>query len=111
LNKVTIIGNLVRDAEYFPMKDSPRGVMKFTLGVSSGFVRKNGEKDVDFIPVSYWSSNAEKILPFLTKGKQVAVAGAIKARNYTVEDGTRKYITEVNASNIQFLGKNKETAV
>ena len=26
-------------------------------------------------------------------------------------DGTKKYITEVNATNIQFLGKNKETAV
>jgi len=111
LNKVTLIGNLVRDAENFPMKEGTRAVMKFTLAVNSGFVKKNGERDVDFIPVSYWSNHAEKVLPFLTKGKQVAIVGEIKARTYTTEDGTKKYITEVNANNIQFLGKNKETAV
>lgn len=111
MNKVSLIGNLVKDAEYFEMKEGVRGVIKFTLAVNSGFVKKNGERDVDFIPISYWSNHADKILPFLTKGKQVAIIGEIKTRHYITEDGTKKYVTEVNANNIQFLGKSKDTAV
>ena len=111
MNKVSLIGNLVRDAEFFQMKDSSRGVIKFTLGVNSGFVKKNGERDVDFIPIAYWSNHAEKLLPYLLKGKQVAVIGEIKTRTYQTEDGTKKYITEVNASNVQFLSKSKEAVI
>ncbi len=111
MNKVSLIGNLARDAEYFQMKDSTRGVIKFTLAVSSGFVKKNGERDVDFIPIAYWSNHGEKILTYLQKGKQVAVVGEVKTRSYQTEEGGKRYVTEVNASNVQFLGKNNENAV
>jgi single-strand DNA-binding protein len=104
LNKVSLIGNLVRDAEAFLVKDGSRSVVKFTIGVNSTYTKKDGEKDVDFIPISYWTSNADKILPFLAKGKQVAVSGEIKSSSFSGEDGQKRYITDVRASNIQFLG-------
>lgn len=108
LNKVSLIGNLVRDAEAFQVKDGSRSVVKFTIGVNSSYTKKDGEKDVDFIPVSYWTSSAENILPYLAKGKQVAVSGEIKTNSFTAEDGQKRYVTDVRASNIQFLGGSKQ---
>lgn len=105
MNKVSLIGNLVKDAETYTLKDGSRSVIKFTIGVNSNFVNKNGERSVDFIPISYWTNQAENMLPYLSKGKQVGITGEIKTRNYTGSDGTKKYVTEVKANNIQFLGK------
>lgn len=104
MNKVSLIGNLVRDAEAFHVKDGSRSVIKFTIGVNSSYTKKDGEKDVDFIPVSYWTNSADNILPYLAKGKQVAVSGEIKTSSFTSEDGQKRYVTDVRASNVQFLG-------
>ncbi|MHC1719509.1 MAG: single-stranded DNA-binding protein [Clostridiaceae bacterium] len=104
MNKVSLIGNLVREAESYQIKDGSRSVIKFTIGVNSSFIKKNGERDVDFIPVSYWTNQAENMLPYLSKGKQVAVTGEIKTGNYVGEDGNKRYVTEVRAGSIQFLG-------
>jgi len=87
LNKVSLIGNLVRDAEAFHVKDGSRSVVKFTIGVNSEYIKKDGERDVDFIPVSYWTNSAENVLPYLSKGKQVAVTGEIKTSSFSGDDG------------------------
>jgi single-strand DNA-binding protein len=107
LNKVSLIGNLVRDAEAFHVKDGSRSVVKFTIGVNSGYIKKDGERDVDFIPISYWTNNADNVLPYLAKGKQVAVTGEIKTSSFSGDDGQKRYVTDVRASNVQFLGSSK----
>jgi len=107
LNKVSLIGNLVRDAEAFHVKDGSRSVVKFTIGVNSGYIKKDGERDVDFIPISYWTNSADNVLPYLSKGKQVAVTGEIKTSSFSGGDGQKRYVTDVRASNVQFLGGSK----
>ena len=50
-----------------------------------------------------WGKQAESTANYVTKGKLVAVSGRIQARSYEAKDGTRRYITEVVAEEVQFL--------
>ena len=39
----------------------------------------------------------------MTKGKLISVSGNIQTRNYEAKDGTRRYVTEVIADEVDFL--------
>ena len=42
--------------------------------------------------------------PVPAKGRQVYVEGSIRTRQYDDKDGNKRYITEVIAQRVQFLG-------
>lgn len=111
MNKVVLIGRITKDADFVQLEDGTRGVARFTLAVNRDFPNKNGEKDADFVSVAYWSNHADKISPHLNKGKLIGVSGKIITRSYTTESGSKKYITQVEADGIQFLGSKKEDVV
>lgn len=43
----------------------------------------------------------------MAKGSQMAISGRIQTRSYDAKDGTKRYVTEVVATEIQFLDKAK----
>ena len=51
-----------------------------------------------------WGKRAEVCSKYLSKGRQVYVEGRIQTRTYDDKDGNKRYITEVIASDVQFLG-------
>ncbi len=106
LNKVILAGNLARDPEvrYTVTK---RAWARFSVAVNYRYKDTNGEyKDgVDYIPVSVWGSLGENCGKYLKKGSPVIIEGKITSRSYEANDGSgKKYITEVNADNVIFLG-------
>ena len=62
----------------------------------------NGERETDFFPVVCWRQVADLSAQYLSKGKQVAIAGEIQMRSYE-KDGQKRYVTEVVADEVQFL--------
>ena len=70
LNKVILIGNLVRDPE---LTQTPSGisVCKFTLAVNRNFTNANGERDTDFINIVTWRGLAESCGKYLVDRKSV----------------------------------------
>lgn len=108
MNNVTLIGRLTKDAELFKIENSKRGMLKFILAVDKNFMTRNGEKQADFISVTYFSGGAEKLRQYLKKGRLLGVNGKITTRSYTKGD-TRRYYTNVEADTIQFLEYKKET--
>ena len=106
-----MIGRLTKDSEFIQLEGSTRSVIKFVLAVNRRFSKKNEEKDADFISVVYWSNYGDKIQPYLLKGKLIGVSGKITTRSYIATDGSKKYITEVEADNIQFLENKKDNLV
>lgn len=107
LNNVTLIGRLTKDAELIQLENYNRSVVKFILAVSRDFVGKSGEREADFIPVSYWTNSGDKMLSYLKKGRLVGVNGKIVAKSY-IKDDIRKYFTTVEADKVQFLDHEKE---
>jgi len=100
VNKVILIGRLVRDPE---LRYTPSGlpVAQFRIAVDRP---KNGNGDTaDFIPVVAWRVLAENIAKYLTKGRLVAVEGRLQVRKYQDRDGATRWATEVIATNVQFL--------
>lgn len=111
MNKVILIGRLTRDAEVKQIENSERAVIRFTLAVRRDYSNKDRETETDFIPVVYWTNYAEKLYPYLVKGKLISVSGKLTVRNYISNDGIKKYVTEVEIDNIQFLGSKNERIV
>lgn len=100
MNKVFLIGNLTKDPE---LKTTPNGnsVCTFTLATQRGF---GDNKQTDFLNIVTWRGLAENCAKFLSKGKQAAVAGSIATRSYEAQDGSKRYVTEIIADDVQFLG-------
>jgi single-strand DNA-binding protein len=51
-----------------------------------------------------WGKQAEQCGQYLTKGRQVYIEGSIRSRSYDDKDGNKRYITEIVAQRVQFLG-------
>lgn len=102
MNNVVLIGNLTKDPEV-RTTSSGINVCNFTVAVSRNFRNANGEMDTDFIPVIVWRGQADNCGKYLKKGSKVAVNGSIQTRTYEATDGTKRYITEVVANNVEFL--------
>ncbi|MFL0195479.1 single-stranded DNA-binding protein [Clostridium sp. WILCCON 0269] len=107
MNNVNLIGRLTKDAQIVEMKDGNRSVINFILAVTKDFMNDKGEREADFIPVSYWTNHADKLCSYLKKGKLIGINGRICARSYVKEE-IKKYVTSVEAHKIQFLEHNKE---
>ena len=103
MNKVILIGRLTRDPE---MRTTPSGVAttSFSIAVQRNYANAQGDREADFINCVAWRKQAENIAKYCTKGSQVAVDGRIQTRNYDAQDGTKRYVTEVIADNVTFLG-------
>ena len=102
MNKVILIGRLTRDPELRTIA-SGNATTSFTVAVNRNFTNQNGEREADFINCVAWRKQAENVAKYCTKGSQVAVEGRIQTRNYDAQDGTKRYVTEVIADNVQFL--------
>ena len=103
MNKALIIGRLTRDPE---MRTTTSGTNSttFTVAVSRNYTGANGERETDFLNCVAWRKQAENIAKYCTKGSQVAVEGRIQTRSYDAQDGTKRYVTEIIADNVTFLG-------
>ena len=105
MNKAFIIGNLTKDPE-LRTTGSGISVCTFTVAVQRRFKDQNGERGADYIPVVVWRGLAENCAKYLAKGRKVAVAGEIQTRSYDATDGSKRYVTEVIASDVEFLTPN-----
>ena len=103
MNKVVLIGRLTRDPE-LRYTGSNTAVATFTLAVNRTFSNQQGEREADFINIVVWRKQAENVKNYLTQGSQVAVEGRIQTRSYDDQNGQKRYVTEVVADNVEFLG-------
>ena len=103
MNKAILIGNLTRDPET-RTTSSGVTVCQFTIAVNRRFVNQQGVREADFIPIVAWRQTAELCARYLSKGRKVAVEGSIQNRSYDAQDGSKRYVTEIVADNVEFLG-------
>ena len=102
MNKVFLIGNLTRDPE-LATTNSGVSVCRFSLAVTRNYSNSDGEREADFLNIIVWRGQAENCHKFLKKGSKCAVSGSIQTRSYDAQDGTKRYVTEIVADNVEFL--------
>ena len=109
MNKAILIGRLTRDPE-LRYTSSNRAVCQFTIAIDRPFTNQaSGQREADFINVVAWDRTGENVGKYMTKGRLIAVEGRIQTRNYDNNEGRKVYVTEVIASNVQFLESRNTT--
>ncbi len=105
VNKVILVGNLGRDPEV-RFTASGKAVARFSVATSEVWNDAEGTRQerTEWHNVVVWGKQAESCGQYLQKGRQVYIEGAIRSRQYDDKDGNKKYITEVIAQRVQFLG-------
>lgn len=103
MNKVVLIGRLTKDPELKFTPGEGKAVCRFSLAVNRNFKNKDNKTEADFIPIVTWGKTAELVANYLSKGRNIGVSGRIQTRSYDDKDGTKRYITEIVAEEVQFL--------
>ena len=102
MNKCFMTGNLTKDPEV-RSTGSGKSVCSFTIAVNRRFTNQAGEKVTDFFPIVVWGKQAEACGKYLSKGSKVAVVGELQTRTYDAKDGSKRYVTEIVADEVEFL--------
>lgn len=94
MNKAILVGRLTANPE-LRVTSSGVNVCSFTIAVDRRFVRQGEERKADFINCVAWNKTAEFICGYFTKGRFIGVVGSIQTRDWTDQNGNRRYATEV----------------
>ena len=100
-NKVILGGRLTADPELrYTTNNIP--VTSFSIAVNRRY-KAGEESQADFINIVAWRQLGELCGKYLAKGRKVSVIGEIQTRSYDAKDGSKRYITEIVADEVEFL--------
>ena len=104
-NKVQLIGNLGNTPEVKTL-ESGKKMARFSVATSENYRNTKGEKvtETQWHNLVAWGKVAEIVEKYLSKGKEVAIEGKLVSRSYNDKDGNKKYITEIQVSELLLLG-------
>lgn len=102
MNKVYLIGNLTRTPD---IGETAGGIKyaRISIAVSRRFPDSDGNTQTDFFNIVAWRGLADNCEKYLTKGKKIAVAGAIQNRSFEDKNGNKRTATDIIADEIEFL--------
>jgi single-strand DNA-binding protein len=105
VNKVILVGNLGKDPEV-RYTQTGSAVANFSIATSEQWNDRDGKKQerTEWHNIVVWGKQAEHCGQYLSKGRQVYIEGSIRTRSYDDKSGNKRYITEIVAQRIQFLG-------
>lgn len=110
LNRVTLLGRLARDPE---LKSLPTGKSVATFAVATGRVwtDQQGQKQQqsEFHNIVMWGKMAEVANQYLRKGSRIYVEGRLQTRDWTGQDGVKRYRTEIVSDNMIMLDSKGST--
>jgi len=113
MNNVQLSGRLTKEADLRILQDG-KATATFILAVDMGLSKekkeefeKKGKATAEFIIIVAYGKIAENVAKFLEKGSQVLVNGRIHVSRIDKE-GEKRYITQVIAQNIEFIGSKKK---
>lgn len=106
INRVVIVGNLTRDPE---LRATPGGTSVCSMRIAVNDRVKDpttGEwsDKPNYFNVSVFGASAERYAQWLSKGRQVAIDGRLRWREWQAQDGQKREAVEIVADNVQFIG-------
>ncbi len=112
-NKVNLIGNLGTNPEV-KLLEGGNKLAKVTIATNESFKNNKGEKvtETQWHNLVAWGKNADVLEKYTKAGSKVVIEGKLMNRHYTDKTGQKRYITEVEVSEVMILSwaKDKEVA-
>ena len=107
MNKIILLGRLVKDPELRHSENGDKSYTKFIIAVQRNFRLPDGVREADFIPIRVFGKKAEVIVKYMRKGSLITLSGRLRTGSYEDKDGNKRYIAEVVAEDFKFLENNK----
>lgn len=105
-NSVKLIGHLGKDPEVRTF-ESGKKMATFSIATTDSYKNQKGEKvqDTQWHNLVIWGKLADVAGQYLKKGNEIAVEGKLVHRAYETTAGEKRYITEINVSEMMMLGR------
>ena len=107
MNKIVLLGKLIKDPELRTLEESNKVFTRFIIAVDRNFKAQDGTRKADLIPVTFWGRKAEVVCQYLKKGSYISLSGRLRTGSYEDKEGNKKYIAEVVAEDFKFVGNRK----
>lgn len=109
MNKVILMGRLVRDPETrYTNSNEPLAITRYTLAVNRRFKRQ-GDPDADFINCTVFGKAGEFADRYFKKGQMVSVIGRLQVRSWDDNEGKKHWSTDVVVEE-QYFAESKASA-
>lgn len=110
LNRVTLIGRMVRDPE-LRTTNTGKNVVEFTIAVDKRLKPTDpNQPTADFFRCKAWNQTADFVSNYGGKGRLTAVDGRLETRKYVDKDGNNREIVEIVADNVNLLDRPRDEA-
>lgn len=105
LAKVTVVGNLGRDAE-LKYTGGGTALLEFSIATNEKWNDKSGnqKEHTQWFRATLWGRQAEALQQYLVKGKLVYIDGTLRAREYTDREGKNRTSLDVRVDQVKLLG-------
>lgn len=102
-NKVILGGKMVESPE---LRVTPQGVnvTSFRIAVN----RRGAGNNTDFFNVQAWRNTADFVTKYYRKGSSICVVGSIQNREWTDQNGQKRYATDIVADEAYFVDSKSE---
>lgn len=107
LNKAQVIGNLGQDPKVTQLSNGNGQMASFRVATTErGYTTQRGvqvPERTEWHNIVLFGKLADVAAKYLHKGSKVYVDGKMRTRKYTDRNGVERYITEINADNLEML--------
>src|SRR5215213_6613571 len=104
INKVILLGRATRDTE---LRSTGNGTPVSNIRLATNRVTRATDGELvehpQYHTIICWDRLAEQTGKHVTKGRLVYVEGRLESRSFTDKEGKAREVTEVIASDVQFL--------
>ena len=108
VNKIILLGNVGKDPEVRHM-DNNMVVARFSLATTERW-SKDGNKSehTEWHNIVMWRELAKIAEKYVRKGSLIYIEGKLRTRTYDDKDGVKRYVTEVLADTMNFVGPKQD---
>jgi single-strand DNA-binding protein len=113
INRIILTGRLTKDPDLRSLPDSSTSVCSLRIAVNGRRRKADGqwEDQPNFFDITVWGAQGENCKRFLQKGRQIAVDGRLRHRQWQTPEGQNRSAVDIIAESVQFLGGGRGDAV
>lgn len=108
MNSINVIGRLTKDPE---LRHLPSGTEVCNLRIAvdrAGMKGDDGAYGAGFFDVDAFGKTAELMAQYLSKGRQVAISGELRWREWEQEGGGKRQAVSILCNRMTFVGNRED---